>query len=444
MTWEEFCKMAWDENNTPKYWKIKAMADGGATPEEKQTWGQKLKDFTDKHGEGKPPHPDTAPGTRRTTPPPRGNAGGTNSGGGDSWDDFFSRWQQDRSNRDWAGEYRRKAEGDHKAWQESHNKWRAENGFPPFDFERGTSAPPKNDPPKQEGFTPPRAEQPKDNPPPRADDDWKQRWDQNFGSGFQERMRQQRQNTQNAYERTQYKGKTFSEREADLGSAKAKFKGEFKAQPFRADKHFANAGRYVKAGWNTLDNINRANVKITGGAAGVAGGALLAGGLYERHVKSEIKKPSPKQPVGTRATNLSPVSRLLHREQLVNKNLSPFGVEHAISKADKAKPEYRASYLQRINPRSKTEVRRGTGIERAGRPMLGSIGGSVVGVIPGVVTHNPNLSRIGTAIGSSVGTSVGLTRNIKSGDTKSVNRRSGKKAHAKIALPGGYGTYNVY
>jgi hypothetical protein len=68
----DISKMAWDEKTTPKYWKIKAMADRGATPEERATWKAKLDQHVKANAErGKPTPPeDTNPEYKPPKPPP--------------------------------------------------------------------------------------------------------------------------------------------------------------------------------------------------------------------------------------------------------------------------------------------------------------------------------------------------------------------------------------
>lgn len=125
-------KMAWDEKNTPKYWKLKAMAEGGKTPEEKAAFKAKLDEYTAKHGEGKGgPDPKTKPSERATpgaggrsyTPPPSGNAGphtgnaGGYARGGFKFEDFMG---------DWANTMREEADKAQRARYERasrHNEW---------------------------------------------------------------------------------------------------------------------------------------------------------------------------------------------------------------------------------------------------------------------------------------------------------------------------------
>lgn len=118
---------------------------------------------------------------------------------------------------------------------------------------------------------------------------------------------------------------------------------------------------------------------------------------------------------------------------------SAFGVDHGdISKAD----EYRDSKLAAFNPRSKTKVKRGTGLKRVGGPVAGSVGGTILGTVAGAATKNPTVTRYAGQLGGYSGQSAMLTRNIKSGDTVSTNKKTGKTAKAKLATP--VGTYNIF
>ena len=130
----------------------------------------------------------------------------------------------------------------------------------------------------------------------------------------------------------------------------------------------------------------------------------------------------------------------------------------------KADGEYRASHLQRINPRSKTYVKEGTGLKRVGIPLVGgAAGGAIGGAVGELAGRKLGSTKLGSKIGSKIaskiaptkieremlssirpgrtfgqmagtltGATPGMTRNIKSGDTVSYNRRTGKKAKAKF------------
>ena len=112
---------------------------------------------------------------------------------------------------------------------------------------------------------------------------------------------------------------------------------------------------------------------------------------------------------------------------------SAFGVIHKSSKS-----EYRDSYLEGINPRSKTEVKRGKGsaTRRIGGPALGATGGALLGGSLVTATGNPKLINIARLGGAVAGGSAAHTRNVRSGDTVGTNRRSGKKAKGKIGNDG--------
>jgi hypothetical protein len=107
--------------------------------------------------------------------------------------------------------------------------------------------------------------------------------------------------------------------------------------------------------------------------------------------------------------------------------ISAFGVDHgdSISKKvseserkTKKDKNYRPSYLQGMNPRSRTYVKRGTGLQRVALPTLGA------------------------SVGGPVGQTLGLSRNIASQDTRSYNKKTGRKATMKIGA--GVGSFNVY
>lgn len=121
-------------------------------------------------------------------------------------------------------------------------------------------------------------------------------------------------------------------------------------------------------------------------------------------------------------------------------SVSAFGVEHSEDISKKKKdvrkdPNYRKSYLEPINPRSETYVRRGTGPQRVGGPAAGGvIGGVTGGVLGGVATASPVGVSLGTTAGAVLGASAFHNRNVKSGDTVGINRRTGKKAKSKTGF----------
>lgn len=152
--------------------------------------------------------------------------------------------------------------------------------------------------------------------------------------------------------------------------------------------------------------------------------------------------------------------------------LSAFGIDHGdISKADNSypptnfvssaqpattsqrKPKYRASHLAWANPRSKTEVKPGfeSGVRRYVRPAVGGAVGSLAGRVVGggvtaMATKNPTAiirgAKTGRTLGALGGASLGFSENIHSGDTKATNRKTGKQARHKVAIP--YGALNIY
>lgn len=140
----------------------------------------------------------------------------------------------------------------------------------------------------------------------------------------------------------------------------------------------------------------------------------------------------------------------------------------AISKAAKYKKpdsdEYRRSRLAGLNPRSDTYVRRGARsmARRVGAPVLGGALGGAAGeaagraafsMLPKKYRASSKMGRFLQArrwnrkpagIGGIVGTSAGLTRNIRTGDTKSYNYATGKKARGKVKTGVVPGYLNVY
>ena len=118
---------------------------------------------------------------------------------------------------------------------------------------------------------------------------------------------------------------------------------------------------------------------------------------------------------------------------------SAFGIEHGneVSKAEKG---YRDSYLAGINPRSKTEVKEGTSLKRIGLPVVGAVSGRMIGSAVGGAVGARGAGAMAGSIG---GAGIGLNRNIRSGDTKSTNKRTGKKAKGKVGWAGSP-TFNIY
>jgi uncharacterized protein YcfJ len=115
----------------------------------------------------------------------------------------------------------------------------------------------------------------------------------------------------------------------------------------------------------------------------------------------------------------------------------PFGVEYsAISKKDpvESDPEYRRSMYQKVNPRSKTYVKRQTGLQRIGGPVAGGVVGSVVGGAAGAATRSPAAASVLSTAGGVGGASVGHMRNVRSGDTVGISRKSGKRAKGKVGF----------
>lgn len=95
---------------------------------------------------------------------------------------------------------------------------------------------------------------------------------------------------------------------------------------------------------------------------------------------------------------------------------------------------YRDSYFERINPRSRTEVREGSMPKRAARYLGGGMVGAGVGQIAGA-SAGPAGRILGGTIGGAIGSTVGRTYNIRSGDTRARHRRTGRKAKGAVTIP---------
>lgn len=105
---------------------------------------------------------------------------------------------------------------------------------------------------------------------------------------------------------------------------------------------------------------------------------------------------------------------------------------------------YRRSHLTNFNPRSETWVKPGaaSAARRIGGQMLGSAAGQTVGGIAGGAAGGSMGAQLGATAGGLLGASAGATRNIRSKDTVSFNRSTGKKARGKAVTS--FGTYNLY
>jgi hypothetical protein len=135
-------------------------------------------------------------------------------------------------------------------------------------------------------------------------------------------------------------------------------------------------------------------------------------------------------------------------------SISAFGVDHGgeIAKANYTAPnkdEFRSGVGSQVNPRSKTYVKRGTSMKRAGRAVKGEVkgigaggaGGAVAGGLIGLA-RKPGMGRMGALVGGSYGSGIGVgigankgrEANIKSGDTVAFHRRTGKKAQGKHSI----------
>lgn len=119
----------------------------------------------------------------------------------------------------------------------------------------------------------------------------------------------------------------------------------------------------------------------------------------------------------------------------------PFEV-YGVSKADRKAPKgYRSSHLRGFNPRSDTFVKEGTSGRRAvrfvGGSMAGGVVGSAVGSVAGSKLGNPRVGgTVGEMAGAATGATLGRTQNVRSGDTKSYQRSTGKKAKGGYTVPG--------
>lgn len=108
--------------------------------------------------------------------------------------------------------------------------------------------------------------------------------------------------------------------------------------------------------------------------------------------------------------------------------------------------KWRKSYLASINPRSKTEVKEGTAPRRYGKYMAGGLGGGAAGYGVGSA-FGPRARLYGAALGGMAGHSLARTSNLRRGDVKATNKRTGKQAKSFtdltpfVGIPGS-GLYN--
>lgn len=105
--------------------------------------------------------------------------------------------------------------------------------------------------------------------------------------------------------------------------------------------------------------------------------------------------------------------------------------------------DYRPSHFQRINPRSRTYVRRGTAAQRVLLPWAGSSAGLAAGAVLGAKVGGQAGAGIGGALGGAGGGTLGYMRNVKSGDTKAFHRKTGRKMKQKAQIPY-IGAMNLY
>ena len=116
-----------------------------------------------------------------------------------------------------------------------------------------------------------------------------------------------------------------------------------------------------------------------------------------------------------------------------------------LSKADDD-AQYRRSVFHVINPRSQTEVKRGSAVRRAvrvgGGSAIGATAGGVAAIPVALALKNKGLAAqlsatsVGRYAGSATGAVIGSKANLKSGDTRAVNRSSGRKATGSAYIPG--------
>jgi len=127
------------------------------------------------------------------------------------------------------------------------------------------------------------------------------------------------------------------------------------------------------------------------------------------------------------------------------------------------KDEYRNSHFERLNPRSKTEVRNGSMPRRAVAVGAGMIAGGVAGRLAGTgagaaaakgatktvkgrkflkEVHRQGGSvtgagaNVGGYVGAAGGAVAGAKHNLSTGDTKATHRKSRKKATGAAYVPG--------
>ncbi len=117
--------------------------------------------------------------------------------------------------------------------------------------------------------------------------------------------------------------------------------------------------------------------------------------------------------------------------------ISAFGVDHGeISKAD----GYRDSYLNALNPRSDTKVKRGSAPRRYLKAYGGAAGGALLGQVAGTAAGGRGLGSALSLAGGIAGATAGRSSNLKRGDVVATNRKTGQKAKKYIGhlSAGGY------
>lgn len=195
-----------------------------------------------------------------------------------------------------------------------------------------------------------------------------------------------------------------------------------------------------------LQGASEEAIKRSGMLRGRAGQSGYFGNVYRTNAKVMRRGVVPAG-LWLMAANRKKARDAAQGKKLVRKASAEDIAEQANVARDK---RYRRSYLERINPRSKTYVKRGTELERYARPaLLGGAGlyaGTGLGALAGAATRRPKVARAGAlaggTAGSAMGATAGYTRNLQRGDTVSFHRKSGKKAKYKVSVRGF--TQNVY
>lgn len=183
------------------------------------------------------------------------------------------------------------------------------------------------------------------------------------------------------------------------------------------------------------------------GPLGAGVGAGVGRAMSANNINNEFRRPARGKKVKKSDEEVSGTMNLSELGQIAK------AASQDAEDRKMARQGYRPSHLRAMNPRSNTYVKRGSGVRRIVRPQAGGLAGGVAGGAIGsgigaaVSRGNQRAALLGGQLGYSVGgmagSSWGLNRNIKTKDTVSYNRRSGKKARNKVNLPY-VGPFNVY